>query len=293
MRVSDAKLDEVRDRGFAVVEGFIGGETLGAAQDALWDIYPRPKEFFADPDRYATFSSSQFAGIRHFPYLSWALNRLTVLPDLVDAAERFCRTTDLSLYKVELWGKYAGAIDYTQAHHRDYGNHMLVVPKLAGTHVQMTTFILLSDVTDADGPTKAVPLQFSRDRPLVPNRLPMGELFDKEESITAGAGSLLIYKTDVLHRGSNFTAPGRSRFALLLDFEPRGLPWTGKTAWPNHALSAGWVDSMVRMTPRQRCLFGFPAPGDDYWDAQTVRDVGLRYPGMDMTPYRHSVADGG
>ncbi len=50
---------------------------------------------------------------------------------------------------------------------------MLVVPKLAGSHVQMTTFILLSDVTDADGPTKVVPLQFARDRPLVPNRLPL------------------------------------------------------------------------------------------------------------------------
>jgi hypothetical protein len=23
-----------------------------------------------------------------------------------------------------------------------------------------------------------------------------------------------------------------------------------------------------------------------YWDAQTVHDVGRRYPGMDMTPYR-------
>ncbi len=109
MRVSDVKLDEVRERGFAIVEGFISGEALRAAQDALWEIYPRPTEFFADPDRHATFSSSRFAGIRHFPYPSWALNQLTVLPDLVDAAERFCHTAELSLYKVELWGKYSGA----------------------------------------------------------------------------------------------------------------------------------------------------------------------------------------
>lgn len=33
-------------------------------------------------------------------------------------------------------------------------------------------------------------------------------------------------------------------------------------------------------------LFGFPAPGEEYWDTQTLRDVGKRYPHMDMTPYR-------
>ncbi len=288
MRVSDTKLDEVRERGFAIVEGFVAGETLRAAQEALWEIYPEPTAYFANPELHARYSRSQFAGLRHFAYPSWALNRLAVLPDLVDAAERLCRTSDLHLYKVELWGKYAGAIDYDQSHHRDYGNHSLVVPKVAGSHVQMTTFILLSDVTEADGPTKIVPRELSRERPLVPRELPMGELFDKEVSITAPAGSLLIYSTDVLHRGSNFIQPGRSRFAMLIDFQPRGWAWTGKMAWPNHSLSPDWVDAMVRMTPRQRSLFGFPAPGDEYWDTQTRRDVSLRYPGMDMTPYGRS-----
>lgn len=292
MRVSDAKLHEARERGFAVVENFVDAETLRGAQDALWDIYPRPKDYFADPQLHARFARSQFAGLRHFAYPSWALNRLAVLPELIDAAERFCGTVDLDLYKVELWAKYAGAIDYDQPHHRDYGNHSLVVPKVAGSHVQMTTFILLSDVTEADGPTKIVPLEVSRTRPFVPRELAIGDLRDKEVSVTGPAGSLLLYRTDILHRGSNFTEPGRSRFAMLVDFQPRGAPWTGKMAWPNHALTPEWVDSMVRMTPRERCLFGFPAPGDEYWDPQTVRDVGLRYPGMDMDPYRHHFADG-
>ncbi|HEY6599321.1 MAG TPA: hypothetical protein VIZ30_08410, partial [Pseudomonadales bacterium] len=65
----------------------------------------------------------------------------------------------------------------------------------------------------------------------------------------------------------------------------RGPTWTGKMAWPNHALSRHWVEAMERMTPRERALFGFPKPGDAYWDAQTLRDVGARYPRMDMTAY--------
>ena len=37
---------------------------------------------------------------------------------------------------------------------------------------------------------------------------------------------------------------------------------------------------------RERDLFGFPRPGDAYWNEQTLADVALRYPGMDMAPYR-------
>ena len=285
MPVSDAHLDAVRQRGYTLIEGFLDPEILRAAQAALWDVFPTPSTYFAAPDRHAELHRSQFSGLRLFPYSNWALNRLPVLPDLVDAAQRLCGTTDLDLYKVELWAKYAGAIDYDQPHHRDYGNHSLVVPQRAGRHVQMTTFILLSDVTLADGPTKVVPLADGRDVPLVPRQLPMGELFDREVAVTGPAGSLFIYRTDVLHRGSNFTAPERSRFALLADFQPRGTAWNGKMAWPNHSLSSHWVEAMTRMTPRERALFGFPLPGDAYWDAQTRRDVGLRYPEMDMTPY--------
>ncbi len=286
MYISDQQLAEVRERGFVIIPGFLEADMLRAAQDALWEIYPRPEDYFSNPAQYEQFTRNQFSGMRFFPYPSWALNRLTVHPDLVDAAERLCGTKDLDLYKVELWAKYSGAVDYDQPHHRDYGNHTLLVPKIADDFIQMTTFILLSDVTEADGPTKIVPLSKTRDLPLVPLQLPMGDYQDREISVTGPAGSLLIYKTDVLHRGSNFTQPNRSRFAMLVDFQPRGRPWTGKMAWPSQALSRHWAEAMVQMSPRERNLFGFPLPGDRFWDEQTIRDVGLRYPAMDMEPYR-------
>jgi hypothetical protein len=40
------------------------------------------------------------------------------------------------------------------------------------------------------------------------------------------------------------------------------------------------------MTPRQRDLFGWPPIGSDYWNAQTLRDVQMRYPDLDLAPYR-------
>jgi ectoine hydroxylase-related dioxygenase (phytanoyl-CoA dioxygenase family) len=181
-------------------------------------------------------------------------------------------------------------VNYDQMHHRDFGNHTLVVPRLDRVHTQMTTFILLSDVTELDGPTKLVPLEHTRHLPLTPRQLPMGELFDKEVAATAPAGSLMIYKTDVMHRGSDFRAPGRSRFAMLVDFTQRGWRWNGKMSWPDHAEKPGFTDAMARMTPRQRDLFGWPPVGSDYWTPQTLRDVAARYPGMDMTPYAEGVA---
>jgi len=285
MRIPDAQLAEVFDRGFTVVEGFLDKETLASAQDALWEIYPRPEAYFAEPERYTKFTRSQFSGLRLFPYPSWALNRVVVYPDLIDAAERFLQTKEIDCYKVELWAKYAGAIDYDQAHHRDYENHTVVVPRADQLMPQMTCFILLSDVTELDGPTKAVPLEHTRHIPIGKSRLEMGEMFDKEVAITGPAGSILIYKTDVFHRGSDFKAPGRSRFVLPVDFKARGWQWQGKLAWPNQALNPGWKEAMVKMTPRQRDLFGWPPPGDPYWNEQTLSDVALRYPGIDLSPY--------
>jgi ectoine hydroxylase-related dioxygenase (phytanoyl-CoA dioxygenase family) len=285
MRVPDENLAEVWDRGFTVVEGFLDTDTLAAAQAALWAIYPTPEAYFAEPQAHPRFARSQFAGLRFFPYADWALDRVPVYPDLVDAAERFLSSDDIEIYKIELWAKYAGAVDYDQPHHRDFGNHTLVVPRADAVHTQMTTFILLSDVGEADGPTKLVPLAHTRDLPLTPREQPMGAFFDNEVSAEAPAGSLLIYKTDVLHRGSDFKAPGRSRFVMLVDFQQRGWRWNGKMSWPDKAGNRGFGEAMSRMSVRERDLFGWPPPGSDYWTAQTLRDTAQRYPAMDLSPY--------
>ena len=258
MRVPDEKLAEVWDRGFTVVEGFLDHQTLTNAQEALLQLHPKPADYFAKPDAYPQYTNSQFAGISIFPFSFWALNQVPIYPDLTDAAERLLSTKDLEIYKIELWAKYSGAINYDQAHHRDFGNHTLVVPRTDRVHTQMTTFILLSDVTELDAPTKLVPLEHTADIPLTRQRMEMGELFDKEVAITAPAGSLMIYKTDVFHRGSNFAAPGRSRFAILTDIQQKGWPWNGKISWPNNADQHGLTTALSRMTPRQRDLFGWP-----------------------------------
>ena len=285
MRVPDATLEEVRQRGFSLMEGFLAPDELQAAQDALWLHFPTPEDYFADPGRHAQYAGSQFAGVEEFPYKAWDLNRLAVHPDLVDAAERYLGTAELHLYKIELWAKYAGAVNYDQPLHRDYGSHSLVVPRLDNRYQQMTTFIYLSDVTKDDGPTRIVPFEQGAHVPFTPLYIERGAMADVEVPAIGPAGSLLIYRSDILHRGSNFAAAGRSRFSILVDYQARGTTWGGKMAWPKQSPER-WATFIPHCTVRQRDLFGFPRPGDDYWNEQTLRDVAHRYAGIDMAPYR-------
>ncbi|MGH9016458.1 MAG: phytanoyl-CoA dioxygenase family protein [Acidimicrobiales bacterium] len=285
MRLSDATLDEIGHRGFALVEGFLAPGELRAAQDALRLHFPATEEYFADPSAHGRFADGQFAGVEEFPYRSWALNQLAFHPDLVDAAERYLGTAELHLYKVELWAKYAGAANYDQPLHRDYGSHSLVAPRPERRYQQLTSFIFLSDVTADDGPTRIVPYEDGAHVPFTPLYIEFGALADVEVSAVGPAGTLFIYRTDILHRGSDFTATGRSRFSLLADYQVRGTTWGGKMAWPKQAPDR-WAKLLPRCSVRQRDLFGFPRPGDEYWNDQTMADVARRYPGMDMAPYR-------
>jgi len=114
MRIPDAKLAEIWDQGFTIVEGFLDKETLAAAQGALWEHYPTPETYFADPEAHQDLTKTQFTGIKLFPYAQWALSRLPVYPDLIDAAERFLKTEAVDIYKIELWAKYSGGSTTTR-----------------------------------------------------------------------------------------------------------------------------------------------------------------------------------
>jgi hypothetical protein len=285
---------DLRDQGFMVFEGFLDGDELAAAQQDLWLHYPRPEEYFADPAAHAWLATDQWAGEVSAPWRSWNLNRLAFHPDLLDLAERFLDSADLRLYEAELWAKYAGAVDYGQRHHRDFVNHSLVVPKRSQPATQMLSWILLSDVGEEDGPTKIVPLSVGESVPYWPiagphditNDPPAGMFAAEEVSMTGSAGTLFAFRTDVLHRGSQMIGEHSTRFALLADYDVWGPRWTGRVAWAARATQEAWFEIVERASPRERSVFGFPSPGDPYWDEQTLSDTQVRYPGADLTPYR-------
>ncbi len=290
MHIRDQHLAELREHGFALIEGFLEPDLLRSVQAALWEEYPRPQDYFSDPSAFSWLADSPIAGVKLLPFRSTPLNRLALHPDLIDAVERYLGTTEIDLYNAELWAKYAGAADYEQSHHRDYMNHTLVVPRADGQYAQVTCIMYLSDVSDGDGPTAVIPVQRSADVPIVPAYQEPGELIGREVRAVAPAGSLLLYRTDVLHRATGFTNPSGTRFVATSAYQARGAQWTGKISWPDRS----WVQEMGPVlrdaSVRERDLFGWPPPGHPYWCEQSLVDVAQRYPGIDLTPYRKTDA---
>ena len=285
MRVPDHHIDEFFTQGFTLVEGFLSSDELAVARDALWSIYPTPQDYFADPATHAHLQRHGFSGNYKFPFGHFELNRLAVHPDLVDVVRRILETPDVRLYKGEVWGKYGGGFDYTQHHHRDFANHTLVVPRADGYRRDLTTFIYLSDVDDTTGSTAIVPIEHSRDIPLGVNRLGPGDLVEHEVRLGAPAGSMVIYSTDVFHRGTAITNPLGSRFMILADYRRADAPWFQMSAFGLYGNRPEMNEFVTRATSEQRTLLDIPAPGHEYWNAQTITDMAIRYPGIDMTPY--------
>lgn len=294
MRVPDTAIDHLHKHGFVVVPEVLSTEEVEQARAGLWLHYPRPDDFFSDPAQFPELNGDPHGGQRRlFPFGQWDLSQIVFHDDIVDAVERFYGSSDIRVSNTELWAKYSGAANYEQPHHRDFGNQNLVVPRADGYGAQIGAFILLSDVTEADGPTKVVSLSESADVPMIYRNMgdlvsvtKWGEKLDNEVSVTGTAGTVFFFRNDVLHRASDLTGPGASRFTSQVSYEPRDVSWTGITAWPHYAMNSDWEETMARMTPRQRELFGFPRPGDAYWNTQTLADVAARYRGMDMTPYQ-------
>src|SRR5438045_3112575 len=124
------------------------------------------------------------------------------------------------------------------------------------------------------------------DHDITNDYLPSGMFAEEEVSMTGPAGTLFTFRSDVLHRGSRMTGERSTRFALLADYDVWGPRWTGRVAWAERATRSDWFEIVERASPRERSVFGFPAPGDPYWDEQTLADTQTRYPRADLTPYR-------
>ncbi|KAJ3343054.1 hypothetical protein HDU93_000224 [Gonapodya sp. JEL0774] len=175
--------------------------------------FPRPEEFFADRQnpKYVYLSKSQYSGnIKNFPYISNGLNRPVTHPDLVNAIERLLETKETgSLQRLNV-GRNTRRLDFGKrviltAYGNiilnesspspalsDYGNHSLVVPRPDEKYRHITTWLLLSDVTEHVAPTKIVSKLDSQHISISRRILEKGELLVKEVAVTGKAGSLMI-----------------------------------------------------------------------------------------------------
>ena len=211
--------------------------------------------------------------------------------------------------------------------HVDYPNHTLTHPPRWDEPDAVEIIVYLDEVADCGGATAVVPRE-GPDDPAYPWPIVgtpgvgafeyvndrasaeayLGErdpalarwraehLYGREVRARYGFGSVLMYRHDTWHRGTPMR-PGALRIVLNMTFRKAGRDWMGvlHNAWSWSMYRRGQV--MERLiagcSVDQRCVLGFPAPGDGYWNADTVAAVEARYRafGIDMQPYRDALPD--
>ena len=73
---------------------------------------------------------------------------------------------------------------------------------------------------------------------------------------------------------------------MHLSFRPSAVEWAQKQGWANQSHQESWYRFVGRATPRQLQLFGFPPPRHPYWTPSILRGMALRYPNLDLGPWR-------
>lgn len=286
----DAAAEQWRSDGWALVNGLIPQTDIDAVADDLkrlygedtFDNYNKAQGFGdGDPDG-KQFRSTQFDGMRGFPLPGCrALNDLFVHPNLIAFARAALQEDDIRIYQAAAWGKWAGAVNYEQPLHQD-GNHSLLPPRMERGFWHLETFLYLSDVDDDCAPPSLVPNSKAASTDY-------DALYQHEIAATAKRGSLLAYRSDVWHRGSDFARPDASRFVAVVGFRPAAAEWFGYDAFPRVGNSRYWAGFVRDKTPEDLALFGIPRPGHPYWTPATVAAMGEKYPGLDVTPWGNAL----
>lgn len=297
MILNDKILDTLHTDGWVLIEDFFDRGELSEVIEAASGNYPSESEYYSNPE----INGDPFTGAISFPFSRMCLNNLPTHPKIVSLAEQCLGTTEIRLLRAVLQAKFAGAADYEQPLHYDYPNHTLVVPDQDRVHGAIGLFLYLSDVTTDLGPTYFVPkskappvnpavTHFLRDPKTTHSRKDFAnapELYEAEVPALGPLGSILVYHTDTLHRGSAMTI--ESGIRLTLGFAYGGAnAWEGFQSWPRLGEELDMTDFLVQASPRQRELFGFPGIGNPYWTPETIEAVEARYRGLDLSGYRLS-----
>jgi Phytanoyl-CoA dioxygenase (PhyH) len=288
--LTNNELAHYRQHGWVILPDFVSTE-LPAILEDLWQVFPTPDSYWADPSRFPELQGGQFDSVRTIPT---GVRRLDLLPfdrRVRDIAEQLSQSRDLRLFRGGYQLKFSGAADFDQILHLDYTNHTLVVLPDEPASAMVGFFVYFTDVTEETGPTMAVSrarAQHLRITDTHLNRDQWPEVYEHEEPLLCRAGAMLTYDYRLLHRGSALTGATANRLSLSFAYGI-AAPWHGFYSWPNRADEPAVRQLIAMLGPDERALLGFPPLGDPYWTADTIDGVSRRYPGFDGSPYREAL----
>jgi ectoine hydroxylase-related dioxygenase (phytanoyl-CoA dioxygenase family) len=293
--IDQADIDHWHRHGYVIIKEFLTSAELEAARGNLHMYLPTWPEYAGRAPLFEHMQGgSRLAApgwVRYeFPYVGDALNDVALHPFLIGFVERLVGNANLLMSHGAIVGKYAGRADYDQELHEDYTNNTLAFPASGVQMIDVPMIVYYTDVTDDLGPTYLVSKEHTSH--LSPSgrrfysREDYPELYEHEKPATVPAGSVLIYSMRAVHRGSAMLATEGARFSQFVAFHTAGYPWLGSHTFQGLGDRPEMRRLLVRATPRQRELLGFPPVGSVYWTEETLAGVAARYPDMDLSPYQ-------
>jgi ectoine hydroxylase-related dioxygenase (phytanoyl-CoA dioxygenase family) len=289
VRITDVQLETYLRHGYVIVPGFLSKDELAAAREGMLQYFPTAEELVATPQRYGSIYDDPEHLQVEFPFAHDTLNDISTHGELVSFVERVLETNDVLLSQAAIWAKYAGTGDFEQGLHLDYQGNTLVVPREDGDYRQVNMILYYTDVGADLGPTYVVSQEKTGKLPLWPThrtRKKDARLYEHEKPVLAQAGDLFIFGMRTWHRASAIDADHGVRFSHHLVWRSASKNFQGYHLWSRMGENRDLQRFIQRATPRQREALGFPSPRDPYWNDETRAAVALRYPRMDMKPYR-------
>jgi ectoine hydroxylase-related dioxygenase (phytanoyl-CoA dioxygenase family) len=290
--ITDQHLDAYLRHGFVVIPDFLSDVELAAARKGMLAYFPTAEELASTPHRYGFVHEDPEHLQVEFPFADDVLNDVSTHPRLIDLVERVLGTRDVLLSQAAVWAKYARTGDFEQGLHLDYQGNTLVVPRDDGDYRQVNMILYYTDVPADLGPTFVVSQEKTRELPLWPThrtRKNDPALYKHERPILASAGDLLVFSMHTWHRASDMEADFGARFSHHFVWRAAAHHFQGYQQWSSKGESEDLQRFVSRASPRQREVLGFPRPGHPYWNEQTLGAVALRYPRMNLAPYRDAL----
>jgi hypothetical protein len=306
LAVAEHCLDELLDKGFVVVPGWLTDDEVAAGRESFATLVPTPEEYFELGE--AKFAALQDAppnvfgakGLVRYPrFDSDVLLDHLVGGRLLRLMEHVLGSDDVRVGELGFFAKYAGLLEYDQALHLD--GMTMAYPRDDRAFWSLSTWLYYSDVGEQDGPTHLLPREHARtlapgvgqvlrEEPAsgpAPNQAVRPDLYEHEVAATGPAGSLLIWiNPGIYHRGAALGPPPAYRWITGTGYHHAQHGWFGQGPWATNPGQPAIRRFLTRATPEQRTAIGFPPPGHAFWDDRTLAGVAAHYPGIDLEPYR-------
>lgn len=326
-RLSQGQISQWREQGYTLVNGLIAASLQQQLLDLADATFPKAGSMAADKVTDFGSDGALVFPSRHtiFNEISLDLVLLQAVADLLDT-----EIANLRITQSDLWPKYgrperqSEQDNRDQRIHVDYPNHSLVHPPRWAAPEAVELILYYSDSDDCGGETAVVPrtgpedqayrwpiidapgigdLRFLNDRVAAEAYLSevapevaafRAALYAREARVAYQPGDVLLYRHDTWHRGTPLKQ-GARRLAHNMTFRLASAEWVS-TLHPGWAWSAyqqsqfleRWIGGASVL---QRCVMGFPAPGNAYWTPETLAAVTARYGvfGFDPAPYARDV----